>query len=83
MSVWGIHRLTVSFSRSNLFSMGHLFDADTLLVDTGSSNTWIGASKSYEKTNTSKDTGGQFVSIRSFYPYFTIETASRVLHMVI
>ncbi|OJA16659.1 hypothetical protein AZE42_13356, partial [Rhizopogon vesiculosus] len=32
----------------------------TLLVDTGSSNTWIGASKSYQKTSTSEDTGGQF-----------------------
>ncbi|OJA14413.1 hypothetical protein AZE42_07677 [Rhizopogon vesiculosus] len=31
-----------------------------LLVDTGSSNTWIGASRSYVKTTTSKDTGGQF-----------------------
>ncbi|KAG2147744.1 acid protease [Suillus bovinus] len=32
----------------------------TLLVDTGSSNTWIGANKAYEKTSTSKDTGNQF-----------------------
>ncbi|KAJ8591296.1 acid protease [Rhizopogon salebrosus TDB-379] len=32
----------------------------TLLVDTGSSNTWIGASKSYEKTETSQDTGNSF-----------------------
>ncbi|OAX43685.1 acid protease [Rhizopogon vinicolor AM-OR11-026] len=32
----------------------------TLLVDTGSSNTWIGASKSYQKTSTSEDTGDQF-----------------------
>ncbi|KII85185.1 hypothetical protein PLICRDRAFT_334879 [Plicaturopsis crispa FD-325 SS-3] len=30
----------------------------TLLIDTGSSNTWIGADKSYTKTSTSKDTGG-------------------------
>lgn len=29
----------------------------TLLVDTGSSNTWIGASKSYNPTGTSHDTG--------------------------
>ncbi|KAJ8591317.1 acid protease [Rhizopogon salebrosus TDB-379] len=32
----------------------------TLLVDTGSSNTWVGANKSYEKTSTSQDTGDQF-----------------------
>ncbi|KAF8547620.1 acid protease [Imleria badia] len=29
----------------------------TLLIDTGSSNTWIGASKGYTKTSTSHDTG--------------------------
>ncbi|KAG1891613.1 acid protease [Suillus fuscotomentosus] len=32
----------------------------TVLVDTGSSNTWIGANKAYEKTATSHDTGGIF-----------------------
>ncbi|KAG2048396.1 acid protease, partial [Suillus hirtellus] len=32
----------------------------TVLVDTGSSNTWIGADKAYEKTATSHDTGNQF-----------------------
>jgi len=34
----------------------------TLLIDTGSSNTWIGADKSYVKTSTSKSTG-QKVSV--------------------
>nr|AOO94936.1 acid protease [Inonotus obliquus] len=29
----------------------------TLLIDTGSSNTWVGADKKYAKTSTSKDTG--------------------------
>ncbi|KAG8221343.1 acid protease [Butyriboletus roseoflavus] len=29
----------------------------TLLIDTGSSNTWIGASKAYIQTSTSRDTG--------------------------
>lgn len=29
----------------------------TLLIDTGSSNTWIGARKAYVKTSTSVDTG--------------------------
>ncbi|KDQ58183.1 hypothetical protein JAAARDRAFT_155852 [Jaapia argillacea MUCL 33604] len=29
----------------------------TLLIDTGSSNTWVGASKAYVKTSTSVDTG--------------------------
>ncbi|KAG2101600.1 acid protease [Suillus discolor] len=32
----------------------------TVLVDTGSSNTWIGANKAYAKTATSKDTGNTF-----------------------
>ncbi|KAG2114836.1 acid protease [Suillus clintonianus] len=32
----------------------------TLLIDTGSSNTWIGANKTYEKTSTSRFTGGLF-----------------------
>ncbi|KAG1822107.1 acid protease [Suillus variegatus] len=32
----------------------------TLAVDTGSSNTWIGANKAYEKTATSQDTGNTF-----------------------
>ncbi|KAH9837240.1 acid protease [Rhodofomes roseus] len=31
----------------------------SLLVDTGSSNTWLGADKKYTKTSTSKDTGSQ------------------------
>lgn len=30
---------------------------DTLLIDTGSSNTWIGADKKYKATSTSKKTG--------------------------
>ncbi|KAI5118252.1 hypothetical protein M0805_007501 [Coniferiporia weirii] len=29
----------------------------TLLIDTGSSNTWVGAGTAYKKTSTSKDTG--------------------------
>ncbi|KAF8267326.1 acid protease [Lactarius quietus] len=29
----------------------------TLLIDTGSSNTWVGANEKYKKTSTSKDTG--------------------------
>ncbi|KAG1797754.1 acid protease [Suillus plorans] len=32
----------------------------TVLVDTGSSNTWIGSNKAYEKTSTSQDTGNTF-----------------------
>jgi saccharopepsin len=47
--------------------MDHQFYADTLLVDTGSSNTWIGASKPYVKSSMSQDTGGTFVSVRGFY----------------
>ncbi|KAG2087628.1 acid protease [Suillus discolor] len=36
------------------------FHTDTVLVDTGSSNTWIGANKAYTKTATSEDTGNTF-----------------------
>lgn len=32
-------------------------DLDQLLIDTGSSNTWLGAGQSYVKTSTSKSTG--------------------------
>ena len=39
-----------------------LMSTDTLLIDTGSSNTWLGASKAYSKTSTSKSTG-QNVSV--------------------
>lgn len=35
----------------------------TLLIDTGSSNTWVGAGKAYVKTSTSKSTGQKVVSI--------------------
>lgn len=37
----------------------------TLLIDTGSSNTWVGAGKAYVKTSTSKSTGQKVVSILS------------------
>ena len=35
----------------------------TLLIDTGSSNTWVGADKQYVKTSTSKSTGKQVVGL--------------------
>lgn len=38
---------------------------DTLLIDTGSSNTWVGADKNYVKTSTSKSTGKSVVCNRS------------------
>lgn len=57
-------------SSVNASNAGTIYTADigigspatsyTLLLDTGSSNTWIGANKAYQKTSTSKDTGGQF-----------------------
>jgi hypothetical protein len=49
------------------------FHTDTLLLDTGSSNTWIGANKAYEKTSTSKDTGGQFVSACFYVAHIFVE----------
>lgn len=36
---------------------------DNLIVDTGSSNTWVGASTAYTATSTSEDTGGFLVSV--------------------
>lgn len=57
-------------SSVNATNAGTIYTADigvgspatyyTLLIDTGSSNTWIGASKAYQPTSTSHDTGGQF-----------------------
>lgn len=57
-------------SSVNASNAGTIYTADigvgspatsyTLLLDTGSSNTWIGASKAYQKTSSSQDTGGQF-----------------------
>ena len=34
---------------------------DSLLIDTGSSNTWVGAGQSYVQTSTSQDTGDSVV----------------------
>ena len=39
---------------------------DTLIIDTGSSNTWIGAGKAYNKTSTSHDTGNTVVCLSCF-----------------
>ena len=39
-----------------------------LLIDTGSSNTWVGADKSYVKTSTSKSTNQSVVSINRSTP---------------
>ena len=39
----------------------------TLLVDTGSANTFIGVNKTYVKTSTSKDTGNTVVSALALY----------------
>ena len=36
---------------------------DTLQLDTGSSNTWIGAGKPYTPTSTSENTGNSVVSL--------------------
>jgi saccharopepsin len=60
--------------------MDHLSYADTLAIDTGSSNTWIGASKSYEKTETSQDTGNSFVGIPDPYALPVMATPSSHLH---
>lgn len=41
----------------DLFYNLNTLKLDTLLIDTGSSNTWIGADKKYKSTSTSKKTG--------------------------
>ncbi|KAG1736321.1 acid protease [Suillus lakei] len=60
-----------SFSTNNVTNTGVVYTADigvgsppvyyTVLIDTGSSNTWIGANKSYSKTTTSLSTGNKFI----------------------
>lgn len=52
--------------RKNLFMRLSIFlsdRVDTLQLDTGSSNTWIGAGKPYTPTSTSKNTGNSVVSL--------------------
>lgn len=64
-------RLHVCGSPADLGTFG-LAIADSLLIDTGSSNTWVGASKAYTLTNTSKDTGDNVVRsdmLMLFAPY--------------
>ncbi|KAG1842529.1 acid protease [Suillus subalutaceus] len=41
-------------------SVGYPETYYTFLLDTGSSNTWIGTNKAYQKTSSSYDTGGTF-----------------------
>jgi hypothetical protein len=41
-----------------------VLSSDTLLIDTGSSNTFVGAGKAYSKTRTSTDTGNSVVRSR-------------------
>ena len=40
---------------------------DNLIIDTGSSNTWVGANTPYTQTSTSTDTGRQVVSSDAIY----------------
>ena len=44
------------------FHHTRLKTADNLLLDTGSSTTWVGAGQPYKQTSTSKDTGQPVVS---------------------
>ncbi len=39
--------------------------SDDLIIDTGSSNTWLGANQHYKKTDTSVKTGNKVVSVMS------------------
>jgi cathepsin E len=45
--------------------VSYMFISDDLIVDTGSSNTWLGANKPYTITNTSVETRDVVVSILS------------------
>ena len=45
----------------------YLLILDQLIVDTGSSFTWVGANKSYVETTTSKKTSSSFVSFMSYH----------------
>jgi hypothetical protein len=59
-------------SRRPIFIIEFIIDSipyyplDTLIIDTGSANTWIGAGKPYVRTNTSVQTNDQVVSICIF-----------------
>jgi hypothetical protein len=59
-------------SRRPIFIIEFIMDSipyyplDTLIIDTGSANTWIGAGKPYARTNTSVQTNDQVVSIFIF-----------------
>jgi cathepsin E len=53
----------VDFLSGMVFYIGH---SDRLIVDTGSSNTWVGANAPYVKTNTSVNTSDLVVSISSY-----------------
>jgi cathepsin E len=50
-------------SQPRSFPVSYTPFTDTLLVDTGSSNTWVGAGKAYVKTKTSVETSNSVVSI--------------------
>ncbi|KAI0087775.1 acid protease [Irpex rosettiformis] len=56
----------------------------TLLIDTGVSNTWIGADKSYKKTTTSKSTGATVVRAASmFSDFYLTDTVTLAADLVI
>jgi hypothetical protein len=50
-------------SQPRSFPVSYTPFTDTLIVDTGSSNTWVGANKTYVKTKTSNETSELMVSI--------------------
>ena len=48
-------------------ALSHVYRyADSLLIDTGSSNTWVGAGKAFVKTSTSVQTTDRVVRITFF-----------------
>ena len=66
-------RARYSDSRLTIWELGVTYTASvgvgspavqyTLLIDTGSSNTWVGADKKYSPSSTAKSTGAKVVRI--------------------
>ena len=65
MLEWAVPRLLVRqrLSHDILHVKLTLLTIDSLLIDTGSSNTWVGAGQAYVRTSTSTQTSNRVVSV--------------------
>ena len=66
--------MCVMFGASSFLTLT-LTRSDNLIVDNGSSNTWVGAGTPYAPTSTSTDTGQAVVSMIEF---FDLENGARI-----